>query len=734
MQPQFQTRLTLAKTPFPAVPSTLRWLLVAAILGNLAALWTVQWLPLGRLGLAVQSLDLAARYYDAETGYRGWFLLPHVLDPGTLADWLARALPLLNAWTIAKLWLSFYVVGLPLAMLALARALGRSPWLALFALPLTWNALANAGLLDVLIALPLLFFAMALARTMAAIGGVWRGALLAVTLVLLFFAHIAFFALALGSVVFLFIWYRHDLWSLTRLWVVLPTVPLLLQWLWRQLVLAQTTAIAHSPLHDRPQSTVFLPPRIMVARLYDWTLLFFTDHVDYLVAVALLLAWLAMFVIGEVDVAFANRGLLDPKSFERRMFGRRKWTWQRVRRTIVDGSLFKITVDRRKLRWVNVQAWLGEHGLEILTLLWVALYFASPTQYRGVPVVADLLPVPTLLLLTLWPRVEFSDLRRWLAAPVFAVAIAYCLQARAEFRSFNNDEVAGLPAQLADLPHGARFAYVMWARESRVAYKGALWHLPTGIFASEHGGLMDDNPATQPLSVVHMRKGLSVVDLQGDFWADPALLEVDFVLLRTAVEPEAAQNSEHLEHVWHNRNWWLFRVAHGDRARIRVVTAGGMGGLAAYGDCPRGTVLQGVVVQPTAVSAEPALDAVRSVKPLCQDLRQTRPANTPPEVGQRLGGTAGDALDTPLQCPRGQYVVSLTGRQTQFVTALQVQCAKAPWPNAQFDLLPTRIVGGTTGKDFEARCPEGTIGVGIQGRFGDVTDQIGLACADLLTW
>jgi hypothetical protein len=711
------------KTPFAVVPTSLRWLLAVAILGNLAALWTVDWLPLGHLGLAVQSLDLAARYYDAETGYRGWFLLPHLLDPGTLADWLARALPFLNAWTVAKLWLSFYVIGLPLALLALARALGRSPWLALFTIPLTWNALANAGLLDALIALPLLFLALALARTMAAMGGIWRGALLALTLVLLFFAHIAYFALALVSVVFLFIWYRHDLWSLTRLWVLLPTVPLVLQWLWRQLVAAQTTSLANS----RPQLTLYLPPRIMLARLYDWTLLFFADHVDYFVAVALLLAWLAMFTIGEVDVAFANRGLLDPKSFERRMFGRRKWTWQRVRRAIADGSLLNGAMDRRKLRWVNVQEWLGAHGLEILTLLWGALYFALPTQFRGVPVAADLLPVPTLLLLTLWPRVDFVEMRRWLAAPVFAVAIAYSLQARAEFRHFNSVEVAGLPEQLADLPHGARFAYVMWARDSRVAYKGALWHLPTAIFASQHGGLMDDNPATQPQAVVRMRKGLSVVDLQGDFWADPALLEVDFVLLRTTVEPEDAQNSPHLEHVWHNRNWWLFRVVHGDRARIRVVTAGGMGGLAAYGDCPRGTVLQGLL-------ADMTLDGVRSVKPLCQDLRQARPANTPADEGARLGGTESEALDMPLQCPRGQYVVALTGRSTQYVTALQVQCAKSPWPNAQFELTPTRIVGAATGKDFDVRCPEGTIGVGVQGRFGDVTDQIGLACADLLTW
>jgi hypothetical protein len=76
----------------------------------------------------------------------------------------------------------------------------------------------------------------------------------------------------------------------------------------------------------------------------------------------------------------------------------------------------------------------------------------------------------------------------------------------------------------------------------------------------------------------------------------------------------------------------------------------------------------------------------------------------------------------------------LTGHTTQYVTAVQVQCATAPWPTAQFSLTPTRLVGADNGKDFDLRCPEGMVGVGIQGRFGDATDAIGLACAELSSW
>ena len=717
----------LTKPPPPALPVHLRWLLALAILGNLLALWTVPWLPFGELGLHVQLLDIAARYNAAETAYRDWFVQPHLLDPGTLPLWFAHLLPYLNAWIVARLLLSAYVVALPLAVLALARALGRSPWLALFAVPLTWNALVNAGLLNALLAMPLLFWALALARRMATDGGLQRGILLGLTLVLLFFCHLVPFGLALISVVFLFVWYRRDLWSLTRLWVVLPTAPLLLQFAWRQLIAAQAAALRHLQTVDAPNAPERLPARALVDRLYDWTLLFFTDHADRVLAVALLAIWLTAWLVGLYNTANAHRGLLDPKSFERRMFGRRKWDWARVKRTLADGSLWTGAFDRRRLRWPNVQQWLREHGLEALTVLWALLYLALPSQYRGVPVVAELLPVPTLLLLSLWPRLHVGQGRAWLVVPLALVALGYGWQVRQEFARFDREEVGGLPEQLADLPSGPRFAYVAWQETSAVTYKYPLRHLPAGLVAAQHGGLMDDNPATQPQAILHFRKGMASVQLQRDFWLDPALMEVDFVLLRSGIEPTDAEDSGRIEHMWHGGHWWLYRVQHGNRDRIQVVDAGGAGGRAAYSDCPRGSVLQGLV-------AQPGPSALRSLVPLCQDLRTAKPATTPPEPEARLGTSLPAADAPPLLCPRGQYVVSLTGRIADYVSAVQVQCATAPWPGAQFALTPTRLVGGAGGKDFDVRCPEGTVGVGLQGRFGDVNDRVGLACAELATW
>jgi hypothetical protein len=713
--------------PPPPVTSALLGLLGVTILANLLVVWTVSALPMSELGLHVQLLDIAARYYDVQAGYRGWYIAPHVLDPGTLALWFARALPFLRAWTVAKCLVSLYVIALPISLLALARSMGRSPWLALFAAPLTWNALVNAGYLNVLLALPLLFAALALARVVATQGGLSRSIRLALTLVLLYFAHFFVFLLAAVSVTFLFFWYRQDAWSLTRLWVLLPSVPLLIQLGWRQLVAAQTTAILNLHRHTQPLTTYRLPTRQLLARLYDWTLAFFTDHTDQMMGVAVAFLVVLLWGIGRWDAAHANHGLLDSKSFERRMFGRRKWTWERVVRTVRDGSLWSGTFDRRRPRWVNISAWLNDHGLEALTLTWVLLYFILPTQFRGVPVVAELMPVPTILLLSIWPRMQFVEWRVWLAVPLVVVALGYSWQVRDEFATFAQNEVAGLPEQLADLPAGARFAAVLWQRESSVTFKAPVVHLPTGLFAAQHGGLTSDTPAAEPQPILRFRKGMFAPQLQPDFWRDPALADLDFVLVRTATEPQEAQESPLLEHVWHGGSWWLFRVVPGDRARIKVATAGGTGGQAAYADCPRGQLLQGLSVQP-------GVGAIQSVVPLCQDPRSTQPRIPAPIPLTRLGVAPEGAAESQLTCPHGQYVVSLSGHTSDFVTAVQVQCATAPWPAAQLGLTPTRLVGTDGRKDFDLRCPEAMVAVGVQGRFGDLTDEIGLACAELATW
>lgn len=712
------------QVPAVDVPSLLRVLLALGILGNLAAVWTVPWLPLGDLGLQTQLLDIVARYRDGHTGYHEWYILPHPLDPETLPLWLAYLAPFAKAWTLARLLLSAYIIGLPLAVLALARAFGRPPWLVLLALPLTWNALCCAGYLGALLALPVLFATLAATRALAARGGILRALAVSLGLALLFFCDVLTFGLGVVAVALLIFWHREDMWSLSRLWVVVPSLPLVAQWLWRLLLAAQMSMLRHMMDVQLPPPPARLPPRQLLAQLYDWTLLFFRDRADVWLAVALLALWLLLMAIGIYDLTHADRGMLDPKSFERRMFGRRKLTWERLRRTLAPG--LRPARERRRLRWRDVEVWLNPRSLEVLTLATLAAYAVLPTRFHGAPIVAERALVPALLFLTLWPQPEWVEWRRWLAIPLAAVALGYPYVVRAEFAAFGAREVAGLAAALDELPDRSRLAYVMWETDSQTVFKGALWSLPPAIFAAAHGGLVDQGPAQRPNATLQLRKGVDVPQLGAAFWLDPRVFDVDFVLLRSAATPTAADESASLRQTWHEGHWWLYEVLHGDRKRVTAVVAGGPGGQGAYSDCPRGALLQGLIVQP-------GTHAIHSVVPLCQAAAPALPV-PPLTSGAPLGTPLPEAATSQLLCPHGQYVVALTGRADRYVTALQVQCSEAMWPLAQNRLIPTRLVGAAAGKDFDLRCPEQMVAVGLQGRFGEVADQIGIGCAEPAVW
>ena len=179
--------------PPPNLPKALPWLLALGILANLLPIWTVTWLPMGDLFGHVQLMDIVLRHGDPATVYRDLYVLPRSLDPNTLSLWFARAVPGMGALTAARVVLSAYVIGLPVSLVWMARAWRRSPWLALLSLPLTWNALVNIGFLNYIIALPVLFGVLALARRYAEAGRWQRGVTLALLLTLLFFCHVIAF-------------------------------------------------------------------------------------------------------------------------------------------------------------------------------------------------------------------------------------------------------------------------------------------------------------------------------------------------------------------------------------------------------------------------------------------------------------------------------------------------------------------------------------------------------------
>ncbi|WP_434381426.1 hypothetical protein [Melittangium boletus] len=180
-----------------------RPLFAAALLLGALPLWLSSHLPQVDLPQHLHLISVLHRLEDPTTLYPGVFAARHELTPYlgyyhavSLLHWLLP-LDLAN-----RLFLSAYVVGLPLSLAFLLRALGRPTWPAVLALPLAYGDNFGWGFINYLAALPLALvccgcFLRALTdtprrRTWAA------GLALALVAVLLFHVQVfAFLALAL---------------------------------------------------------------------------------------------------------------------------------------------------------------------------------------------------------------------------------------------------------------------------------------------------------------------------------------------------------------------------------------------------------------------------------------------------------------------------------------------------------------------------------------------------------
>jgi hypothetical protein len=121
------------------------------------------------------------RYYALQLGaapYWGYYLLTHLL-----------AFPLgLDAAN--RVMLSLYVVGLPVGFALLARQLGKSPWLGLFAVPLVWNFNFAIGFVPFCIGLALVPYALVLFDRFCEQPTRARGALAALAGTVVYFGHL----------------------------------------------------------------------------------------------------------------------------------------------------------------------------------------------------------------------------------------------------------------------------------------------------------------------------------------------------------------------------------------------------------------------------------------------------------------------------------------------------------------------------------------------------------------
>jgi hypothetical protein len=162
-----------------------------------------------------------ARYFEVDlfrTQYLAYYLLCDALSYFFDVELANRLLIVASA------------MATPYALRSLLRALGRPEWLALFALPFTWNAHLILGFVNFLLAIPLALFGLGLAVRQRTAPTRVRGVVLALVAVGCFFSHVVPFALlALGSV--LVAPDRKPLAVLQRLVPLLPAGVCAVAWL-----------------------------------------------------------------------------------------------------------------------------------------------------------------------------------------------------------------------------------------------------------------------------------------------------------------------------------------------------------------------------------------------------------------------------------------------------------------------------------------------------------------------
>ena len=142
-------------TVSPKVQRALFW---GAILAGVVPLWVGEHLPMVDLPQHLMLISALHRLHDPRTIYPQLFEIRPELTPYLGYYWLVSLLNWLVPLTVAnKLFLSAYVVGMPLSLAFLLRSLGRPSWPALLAIPFAYGDSFAWGFINYVSAIPLGF-------------------------------------------------------------------------------------------------------------------------------------------------------------------------------------------------------------------------------------------------------------------------------------------------------------------------------------------------------------------------------------------------------------------------------------------------------------------------------------------------------------------------------------------------------------------------------------------------
>lgn len=293
--------------------------LVLTILSSLLPIWLGRYVPLLDYPAHLANLYIFRHLHDPALGYFRYY----EANLAPLPYWVQYGVEYVLSFVFSeelsqKLFLTLAIGLLPWSIALYAKAIGRDPWVAVLAIPLSWNMNVANGFLAYVGGLPLLFVGLwALAKYSERPS--LSGALVATLLgVLLYFSHVLLWGTLLcagGLLALLCSWPL----SLRRLLLLpLPLVPTALVGLWAQLYGdTDKTRVTVSSAGVRDIQGVWSTVSQNLDMLRGWTLNTLPgsrDENGY--QLVLVLLWLALLVVGFLKPApDADANTAAPRRF-----------------------------------------------------------------------------------------------------------------------------------------------------------------------------------------------------------------------------------------------------------------------------------------------------------------------------------------------------------------------------------------------------------------------------------
>jgi hypothetical protein len=432
-------------------------LFLAATLLSAWPLVITRYLPIEDLPQHLAAIRVLHSFRDSSFGFERYFQLDllrtQYLAYYTLGHLLAYVFELELA---NRLIIIACVIATPYALRYLLESLGRPAWLALFALPLTYNAHLILGFVNFLMAIPAALFGLGVCARLTAAWTWPRAFALTGIALFCFFSHVVPFAFLLLGCSLLSLDLRPGVFA-RRLLPLVPAGMVALLWLFASPAGQATLTAAHGGKGGpRP---VYQSAALALRDLPNWLIDVLQGDEDEQVLKGLLGLLGATLILGALGVILrVHNGARD-----------------RPPLLAADGGE------------ASPRAFLRLLPLAPLAAL---LYFITPSAYDWIWPIAQRFPL--LALLFVIPVLPAPPRAAGLMLALALLALVFREQqiVASAFRAFERDEVGDFDAALESIPAGSRVLGLIWSRGSRQVKFAPFIHYVAYYQARKGGAVM----------------------------------------------------------------------------------------------------------------------------------------------------------------------------------------------------------------------------------------------------